>query len=100
MLRETPTPQITEGFRTGAGVGWHEHGAGLFEGTERFFRSGYRANVVPVWIPALEGSKPSCTPGCRSPTSARLEEVIRAAGFTRVRQAAETLFNIVLEARP
>ncbi len=31
---------------------------------------------------------------------ARLEEVIRAAGFTRVRQAAETPFNIVLEARP
>ncbi|MDD7965646.1 class I SAM-dependent methyltransferase [Actinomycetospora lemnae] len=49
------TPRIVEGFRTGQGVGWHEHGAALFEGTERFFRSGYRANLVSDWIPALDG---------------------------------------------
>ena len=49
------TPRIVEGFRTGQGVGWHEHGQALFEGTERFFRSGYRANLVSEWIPALEG---------------------------------------------
>ncbi|MGH8929501.1 MAG: class I SAM-dependent methyltransferase [Egibacteraceae bacterium] len=58
-------PQITEGFRTGAGVGWHEHGAGLFEGTERFFRSGYRANIVPAWIPALEGVEAKLHAGVR-----------------------------------
>ncbi len=51
----TMAPRIIEGFRTGLGVGWHEHGHGLFEGTERFFRSGYRANLVSEWIPALEG---------------------------------------------
>lgn len=51
----TMAPRIIEGFRTGLGVGWHEHGLGLFEGTERFFRSGYRANLVSKWIPALEG---------------------------------------------
>ncbi len=48
-------PKVAEGFRTGAGVGWHEHQPGLFEGTERFFRSGYQANLVPEWIPALDG---------------------------------------------
>ncbi|GAA4702456.1 class I SAM-dependent methyltransferase [Pseudonocardia yuanmonensis] len=48
-------PRIADGFRTGKGVGWHEHGRGLFEGTERFFRAGYRANLVPAWIPALDG---------------------------------------------
>ena len=48
-------PKITEAFRTGKGVGWHEHDAGLFEGTERFFRPGYVANLVSSWIPALEG---------------------------------------------
>lgn len=48
-------PRIVDGFRTGDGVGWHEHGEGLFEGTERFFRAGYRANLVPEWIPALDG---------------------------------------------
>ena len=35
-------PRIAEAFRTGEGLGWHEHDAGLFEGTERFFRPGLR----------------------------------------------------------
>jgi 2-polyprenyl-3-methyl-5-hydroxy-6-metoxy-1,4-benzoquinol methylase len=48
-------PRITEAFRTGEGMGWHEHDAGLFRGTERFFRPGYVANLVSAWIPALEG---------------------------------------------
>jgi len=31
-------------------------GAGaLFRGTERFFRSGYKANLTTSWIPALKG---------------------------------------------
>jgi SAM-dependent methyltransferase len=48
-------PRITEAFRTGAGVGWHEHCADLFQGTERFFRPSYAANLVSSWIPALDG---------------------------------------------
>jgi SAM-dependent methyltransferase len=36
-------------------LGWHEHDHRLFHGTERFFRPGYRAHLVPEWIPALEG---------------------------------------------
>jgi len=48
-------PLITEAFRTGKGVGWHEHCADLFQGTERFFRPGYAAHLVSEWIPALEG---------------------------------------------
>ncbi len=48
-------PKITEAFRTGSGVGWHEHSACLFRGTERFFRAGYVAHLVPEWLPALEG---------------------------------------------
>jgi SAM-dependent methyltransferase len=47
--------KLTDAFRTGAGVGWHEHTPDLFEGTERFFRTGYQANLVSSWIPALEG---------------------------------------------
>ena len=31
---------------------------------------------------------------------ARLREVLESAGFSRVRRAAETPFNIILEARP
>jgi 2-polyprenyl-3-methyl-5-hydroxy-6-metoxy-1,4-benzoquinol methylase len=48
-------PRIADAFRTGEGVGWHEHEAGLFRGTERFFRPGYAANLMSSWIPALEG---------------------------------------------
>jgi SAM-dependent methyltransferase len=48
-------PAIREAFKSGAGVGWHEHNHGVFEGCERFFRPGYVANLVPAWIPALEG---------------------------------------------
>ena len=48
-------PKIADAFRTGAGVGWHEHDKCLFRATERFFRPGYNANLVSSWIPALEG---------------------------------------------
>jgi 2-polyprenyl-3-methyl-5-hydroxy-6-metoxy-1,4-benzoquinol methylase len=47
--------QITERFKTGKGMGWHEHHPELFVGTERFFRPGYAANLISAWIPALEG---------------------------------------------
>jgi SAM-dependent methyltransferase len=47
--------KILEAFRTGAGMGWHEHDPRLFSGTERFFRPGYRAHLVGEWIPALDG---------------------------------------------
>lgn len=47
--------RITEAFKTGAGMGWHEHDKELFVGTERFFRPGYAANLINSWIPALEG---------------------------------------------
>jgi len=46
-------PKITEAFRSGRGVGWHEHDQCLFAGTERFFRPNYRAHLVSEWIPAL-----------------------------------------------
>jgi SAM-dependent methyltransferase len=47
--------KITRAFRTGDGVGWHEHDASLFFGTERFFRPTYAAHLITEWIPALDG---------------------------------------------
>lgn len=58
-------PQVTEAFRSGRGVGWHEHDADLFHGVERFFRPGYNANLVDTWIPALEGVNEKLTAGAR-----------------------------------
>jgi SAM-dependent methyltransferase len=46
-------PRIADSFRTGAGMGWHEHADGVFHGCEKFFRPGYAANLVTSWIPAL-----------------------------------------------
>jgi SAM-dependent methyltransferase len=48
-------PKITEAFRSGRGVGWHEHSPCLFRGTERFFRTGYTAHLVQEWLPVLAG---------------------------------------------
>ncbi|HEU5033297.1 MAG TPA: class I SAM-dependent methyltransferase [Mycobacteriales bacterium] len=47
--------KISDAFRTGNGVGWHEQHPRLFSGTERFFRPGYRANLTTAWIPAMTG---------------------------------------------
>jgi SAM-dependent methyltransferase len=47
--------KIADAFRTGRGVGWHEHSKCLFRGTERFFRPSYNANLVDSWLPALDG---------------------------------------------
>jgi 2-polyprenyl-3-methyl-5-hydroxy-6-metoxy-1,4-benzoquinol methylase len=48
-------PKVVDAFRTGRGLGWHEHDGYLFRGTEMFFRPGYAANLVPSWLPSLEG---------------------------------------------
>ena len=58
-------PRITEAFRTGEGVGWHEHDEDVFTGSELFFRPGYLANLVASWIPALDGVEAKLTAGAR-----------------------------------
>jgi SAM-dependent methyltransferase len=47
--------RLVDAVRTGEGMGWHEHHPDLFQGTDRFFRPGYTANLVDSWIPALDG---------------------------------------------
>jgi SAM-dependent methyltransferase len=58
-------PRIREAFKTGDGMLWGEHDHNLFEGTERFFRPGYAANLVSSWIPALTGVKEKLENGAR-----------------------------------
>jgi len=57
--------KVTEAFRTGAGVGWHEHDDEVFSGCERFFRPGYAANLVANWLPALDGVEAKLRSGAR-----------------------------------
>ena len=56
-------PQIQERFSTGEGFGWHEHDRDLFVGTERFFRPGYAVDLVPTWLPAMDGVVETLTHG-------------------------------------
>ena len=58
-------PRIAESFRSGAGMGWHEHDEAVFHGCEKFFRPSYAANLVSSWIPALEGVKAKLETGAR-----------------------------------
>lgn len=47
--------KIINAFKTGKGLGWGDHHHYLFQGTERFFKPNYVANLTSSWIPALEG---------------------------------------------
>ena len=58
-------PRITDSFRTGAGMGWHEQDESVFNGCEKFFRPGYAANLVDSWIPALQGVREKLEAGAK-----------------------------------
>lgn len=58
-------PKMIDRFKTGEGLGWHEHDADLFCGTELFFRPGYIANLIANWIPALEGVEDKLKSGAK-----------------------------------
>lgn len=57
--------KIIEAFRSGQGVGWHEHHHDLFHGTERFFRPNYVANLTSSWIPSLDGVEAQLRKGAK-----------------------------------
>jgi hypothetical protein len=56
---------ILGAFRSGQGIGWHEHDCRLFTGTEAFFRNGYRAHLTQTWIPSLSGVREKLANGGR-----------------------------------
>jgi SAM-dependent methyltransferase len=58
-------PRIADSFRTGAGMGWHEHEDGVFHGCEKFFRPGYAANLATSWIPSLHDVREKLERGAR-----------------------------------
>ena len=52
-----------EAFRTGRGVAWGEHDPRMSCGVAAFYRNGYRASLVPQWLPALERVVPKLEAG-------------------------------------
>jgi 2-polyprenyl-3-methyl-5-hydroxy-6-metoxy-1,4-benzoquinol methylase len=57
--------RLTEAFKSGAGIGWHEHDHGVFSGCGRFFRAGYLGNLLQAWIPSLDGMQAKLEAGIR-----------------------------------
>jgi SAM-dependent methyltransferase len=57
--------QVARAFRTGDGVGWHEHDRHLYAGVERLFAPLYRHQLVQEWIPALDGVHERLSAGAR-----------------------------------
>ncbi|MDS0475020.1 class I SAM-dependent methyltransferase [Natrinema sp. 1APR25-10V2] len=58
-------PRLAEAFRTGEGVGWHEHDDDLFHAIAHSWRPQYAAHLVDDWIPALEGVEETLRAGGR-----------------------------------
>ena len=56
-------PKLAAAFKSGKGIGWHEHDGCLFCGTERFFRTSYNQHLVSSWLPALDGAVAALTQG-------------------------------------
>ncbi|HVR87549.1 MAG TPA: class I SAM-dependent methyltransferase [Planctomycetota bacterium] len=57
--------RLVDVFRNGRGFPWGEHHHRLFHGTEAFFKTGYKANLVASWLPALEGVEAKLRAGAR-----------------------------------
>ncbi|MGH9030570.1 MAG: class I SAM-dependent methyltransferase [Acidimicrobiia bacterium] len=56
-------PLNEEAFRTGRGVGWHEHSPAHWDGMDAATRSVVGSVLVRAWLPALEGVEEKLTAG-------------------------------------
>ncbi|MCG8692981.1 MAG: class I SAM-dependent methyltransferase [Minwuiales bacterium] len=95
---------VADAFRTGRGIGWHEHDCRLFHGVEAFFRPGYKANLTTTWIPALEGvdgrlkqggkvADVGCGHGASTVIMAEAYPKVRLHGFDYHKASIETARN-------
>ena len=57
--------KVIQAMRENGALAWGDHHPCMFSGTERFFRPGYRANLVSSWIPALDGVAAKLESGAR-----------------------------------
>jgi SAM-dependent methyltransferase len=57
--------KVVAAMRGNGALSWSDHHPCLFSGTERFFRPGYRANLVSSWLPALDDVVPRLEQGAK-----------------------------------
>ena len=74
---------FVDAFRTGRGVGWHEHDRRLFVGTERLFRPGYKGYLVSDWIPKLDGVDVATPSRARMPPTSAAATARRRSSWRR-----------------
>lgn len=48
-------PKVQAAFKSGGGVAWGDQGGCMFCAVARFFRPGYHNNLIPSWLPGLDG---------------------------------------------
>ena len=49
--------EVEPAFKNGGGVSWGDQSTCLFCATARFFRPGYKANLIDHWLPSLDESR-------------------------------------------
>ncbi|MEG1039605.1 MAG: methyltransferase domain-containing protein, partial [Pseudomonas sp.] len=57
--------KLVAAMRGDGALPWGDHHPCMFSGTERFFRPGYRANLVSQWLPTLTGVVDKLTAGAK-----------------------------------
>ena len=57
--------RVAQAFRGNGSLSWFDHNHRLFQGTEWFFRTGYRAFLATEWIPSLDGVDEKLRSGAR-----------------------------------
>lgn len=48
-------PKLVDAFRGNGALAWSDHHPSMYQSVARFFRPGYRTNLITSWIPALDG---------------------------------------------
>jgi SAM-dependent methyltransferase len=56
---------LAEAFRSGVGIGWHQHDPDLYEGQDRTGQPLLRDQLLASWIPALDDVAPRLEEGAR-----------------------------------
>lgn len=82
-------PRIEAAFRTGAGIGWHEHDSQVFDGMARVQEARYR-HELPRWLSGLAdvvakldaGARVADVPSLHAATTMLLARTFPASRFT------------------
>ena len=95
---------LTDAFRTGDGIGWHQHDERLFgadrpEDNHHLLGRLFYAASAAICMPGSLAQDGHLGLGNQAGT-ARLTSILTEAGFGTVRVATRTPINVIIDARP